>query len=130
MSNNLNKNANGFEGKEGSLCEIYSKSNKKWVPGLVMRVSTDEKEEWVEVIYKSTKTKFSRLDKKIRSLMNKITDDEVSRLKDMKERYEWKAGSFCEMYSTSKKKWFKAVIDRVFTNDEGERLYVLYAKTG
>ncbi len=49
MGNNLNKNANAFEGKEGSLCEIYSKSKKKWFPGLVVRVSTDEKEECVEV---------------------------------------------------------------------------------
>ncbi len=64
------------------------------------------------------------MDKKIRPLMNKITDDEVSRLKEMKERYEWKAGSFCEIYSISKKKWFKAVIERVFTDDEGEWLRV------
>eukprot|EP01084_Bolivina_argentea_P099583 178995_1 len=116
--------------KEGTFCEIYCASKKLWFPGLIMKVLNDKKGEMLEVIYQTTKVEITKFDKNIRPLMNRIVDDEISRLKEMKVRYEWKTGSFCEIYSRSKKKWFKAVIQRVFTDDRGEVVRVLYGKSG
>eukprot|EP01084_Bolivina_argentea_P197917 339059_1 len=128
MYNSVNKNEHRKEWKEGSFCEIFCKSKKKWFPGLIVRVLVHEKKEILEVMYQTSKTEITRFDTNIRPLMNKITDDEVSSIKETKARYKLKEGSFCEVYRSQEQKWYKAMIKRVFTNDRGERLRVLYGK--
>ncbi len=53
-----------------------------------------------------------------------MTNDEETKLNDIKGRYELKKGSFCEIYSRSKNKWLKAMVGRVHTNGTGEWLEV------
>eukprot|EP01084_Bolivina_argentea_P036239 67071_1 len=116
----LNESENRKGWKEGTFCEIYCNSKKQWLHGLILRAFSEEKEECVEVAYGTMKKRIARFDKKIRPPMNTITDDEKRRLKERKVRYQWKEGSFCEAYYSPKKKWYKAVIQRVWTDDRGE----------
>eukprot|EP01084_Bolivina_argentea_P025049 46611_1 len=106
--------------KEGSLCEIYSKSNNKWFPGLIVRVNTDEKEESLQVRYKDGREHRKRFENKnIRPLMHNTAEDNADQITEMKQRYGLKEGSFYEIYHEQEQKWYKAMIKRVFTDDRG-----------
>eukprot|EP01084_Bolivina_argentea_P025050 46612_1 len=105
--------------KEGSLCEIYSKSNNKWFPGLIVRVNNDEKEEFLEVRFKLGAYHIKIFDKNIRPLMHKTAQENTNQITEMKQRYGLKEGSFYEIYHEQEQKWYKAMIKRVFTDDRG-----------
>eukprot|EP01084_Bolivina_argentea_P025048 46605_1 len=96
--------------KEGSLCEIYSKSNNKWFPGLIVRVNTDEKEESLQVRYKDGREHIKRFDKNIRPLMHNTAKDNTNQITEMEQRYELKEGSFCEVYTSQEQTWYKAMV--------------------
>ena len=49
--------------------------------------------------------------------------------KDNKIRAGWKTGTACQIYSTSKNKWFCGEITQIFTDEEGEWLEVIYDKS-
>ena len=44
-------------------------------------------------------------------------------------RAGWKTGAVCQIYSHSKKKWFSGKIAGIFTDEEGEWLFIRYDKT-
>eukprot|EP01084_Bolivina_argentea_P302468 522074_1 len=118
------------EWTEGSSCEIFSDLEQSWFPGVIARVFTDKEGEWLEVIYELNSgekmiREVQRLSSNIRSVTNMSTNDE----KNIKARYELKEGSLCEAYSKPKRKWLKAMVKRVFIDDEGEWLVVLYGKS-
>eukprot|EP01084_Bolivina_argentea_P197919 339063_1 len=123
---NENKIRNGW--KEGSVCEIFDTEKKKWFPGLILRVFIDEEGEWFEVGYEDATDEIQRFDDDIRPLMHNTAEDNEDQITEMKQRYDLKEGSFCEIYYLPEQKWYKAMIKRVFIDDRTECLDVLYGK--
>eukprot|EP01084_Bolivina_argentea_P309779 535874_1 len=124
----VNENEIRNRWNEGSLCEIYNPHGKKWCPVMITRVYTNEKGEWFELRGKLGRAHMQRFDKHTRPLMHTTAKDNANQIAEMKQRYELKQGSFCEVYRSQEQKWYTAMIKRVFMDDRGECVNVLYGK--
>jgi len=135
----MDENQVRAEWKTGAQCQIYSNSKRKWFPGEVAQIFTDEEGEWLEVRYdKSMSKQVQRYSSDIRphpddmkkpKKPNKRKDNVPFPDQEMKLRQSWDKGDEVEIFSNTHQEWYLGEIVDIIKDEEGEWLNCVWARS-
>eukprot|EP00466_Bigelowiella_natans_P019069 jgi/Bigna1/67992/fgenesh1_pg.5_\ len=121
--------------KVGDKVEVFSFSKNQWMRAEIFRIFIESGRRWVEARFHQgllkkdvavEDTEAIRPIPKVRSGQsgNYPSPEEV----DAQIRRSWKMGDVVLVFSNTKNQWFRASINRVYRDDVGEWLQVMYDK--
>jgi len=121
------------EWKTGAQCQIWSNSERKWFPGEVAQIFTDEQGEWLEVGWLEVRydcwmrKQVQRYGSDIRPYPSDLKKPKEHKDEEMKLRQSWGKGDEVEIFSNTHREWYLGKINGICMDYRGEWLTCVWA---